>query len=254
MKKKHVVVQAAKKSVARAVATSNKTKKKRNLAKLKFTLSEYLSGTSLDFVMSQCHMANVSATGRRWSTQQKAFALSLLHASPKAYKLLRRVFLLPSTATLKRAVSAINIYPGTNENILEGLRLKVATMNERDRAVAMVIDEMSLREALYYDKQRDVVEGFVEVDERQDKVANHALVFLVRGLIKKWKQPVNYYVTSGPMSADDIKPLLHSFIDQMESINLNCLVLICDQGSNNQRLVKTLLGIYVNLNKYYHRF
>ena len=40
----------------------------------------------------------------RWSTDHKSLALSLLHSSPKTYKLLRKVFSLPSVRTLRQAM------------------------------------------------------------------------------------------------------------------------------------------------------
>ena len=45
-------------------------------------LSQFLSGPTLDFVVSQVRVANVKNKGQRWSPKDKALALSLLHSSP----------------------------------------------------------------------------------------------------------------------------------------------------------------------------
>ena len=64
----------------------------RKITEIGTQLSNYLSGAKLEFVMSQIRCATKKAKGRRWTVKDKALALSLLHASPKTYRLLKRVF------------------------------------------------------------------------------------------------------------------------------------------------------------------
>ena len=47
--------------------------------------------------------------------------------------------------------------PGFIESILEALQVKVNTMDTRDRNVALVFDEMSIKEGLTYNTGRDIV-------------------------------------------------------------------------------------------------
>lgn len=47
--------------------------------------------------------------GRRWSLSDKALALSLLHSSPKTYRLLQKVFALPSVQTLKALMRNVEV-------------------------------------------------------------------------------------------------------------------------------------------------
>ena len=101
---------------------------------------------------------------------------------------------------------------------------------------------MAIKENLRYNAKEDVVEGFEEMGEmgRTKYVANNALVFMVRSLTENWKQAVGYFLSSGPMKSDIIKSALLNCIDKVESVGLNVKVIICDQGSNNQSLVKSL--------------
>lgn len=66
---------------------------------------------------------------------------------------------------------------------------------------ALVFDEMSLNSALVYNSQLDIVEGFENFGDtgRCKYMATHALALIVRGLLSKWKQPVGYYLSSGPV-------------------------------------------------------
>ena len=189
-------------------------------------------------------MAQVRASirrpkGRRWTTADKALALSLLHSSPRSYRILRRVFFLPSVKTLKKTMLNLNIYPGFSDIILSALKKKVEKLPAASKLVCLAIDEMSIKEGLAYDPRKDFVEGFVNGKE----LANHALAFVVRGLIHQWKQPFGYFLSSAPMKGDELKSLLVQAITKLTSIGLNVILVVSDQGSNNQNLYNTQLKV-----------
>ena len=96
---------------------------------------------------------------------------------------------------------------------------------------------MCIKESLSHDKGRDIVEGFTPGCQT---LANHALVFMVRGLTGNWKQPLGYHLSSGPMSGSNLKQLLLECIDKVEETGLKVMVVISDQGSNNQNMFKSL--------------
>lgn len=98
---------------------------------------------------------------------------------------------------------------------------------------------MAIKEGLSYDKGKDVVEGFVPGEQQ---LANHAIVFMVRGLTEKWKQPVGYFLSSGPMSADTMKLHLLSCLTKLNEVGLKVVVIVADQGSNNRSLFQVRLG------------
>ena len=152
----------------------------------------------------------------------------LLHASPKTYRLLQRVFDLPSVKTLRVAMRRVSVYPGFNQHILDALQKKLATTPEHSKVVAVVIDEMAVKEGLTYDKARDVIEGFSEGVSRSKELANHAIAFMARGLVEKWKQPVGYFLSSGPMGGSEMNILLQQCIDKLTHIGLTVLVVIGD--------------------------
>ncbi len=241
----------ARKAVRRAV-TSDRTRARYQLQSLESSLKKYLHGPQLQFVMSQLQSSSKKARRFRWTDKDKSFALSLYHASPKAYRLLRKTFSLPTLNTLRKAMQGIKVYPGFNHAILEALRLKVAPLPTASKLVAVILDEMAIKEGLSYDKGRDMVEGFVEGKERRKEIANHALAFLVRGLGEKWKQPFGYFLTSGPMSGMEMKDLLLQGVDLLRGIDLIPIVVIADQGSNNRNLFETILGVTIDKPYFQH--
>ena len=68
-------------------------------------LSEYLSSSALFFVKTQVLL------GYQWTEEDKRLALSVCHAGPKPYNMLRKVFALPSKSVLERVMNKITSEP-----------------------------------------------------------------------------------------------------------------------------------------------
>ena len=133
-----------------------------------------------------------------------------------------------------------------------GLKEKVKSMPLKQRLCAVVYDEMSIKEQLHYDVTRDAIDGFERSTHAQSKyVANHAVVFMVRGLVGKWKQAVGYFLSSGPMQGEILQDIILDGIQRLQQIGLIVKVLICDQGSNNRKMVQQL-GATVNKPYFHH--
>ncbi|XP_014672353.1 PREDICTED: uncharacterized protein LOC106812871 isoform X2 [Priapulus caudatus] len=214
---------------------------KNRLQQLESLLKEYLSDIQLHFVMSQIRASNRTVRGRRWTTHDKAFALSLLHSSPKTYRILRKAFALPSVQTLMKVMNNLELYPGFNTNILEALRLKVQNLPPVAKLVCIAMDEMCIKTALSYDRKRDIVEGLVE-----QKLANHAIAFIVRGIIYRWKQPFGFFFSAGTMSGEEMRCRLFEALELLGNIGLTVTAVISDQGSNNINLFQTKLHVTVD--------
>ena len=115
--------------------------------------------------------------------------LSIFYHSQKTYRLLSRLFCLPSRSTLFRSLRKSNLSPGFSDKMFDALKLKFASMSQIACQCALTIDEISLKSALVYNSQRDVTEGVENFgDLGQNKyMATHALVFMVRGLSSKFR-------------------------------------------------------------------
>ncbi|GFO15085.1 THAP domain-containing protein [Plakobranchus ocellatus] len=64
-------------------------------------------------------------------------------------------------------------------------------MTSNEKLCTFVFDEMSIKEAACYDPKHDLVQGFEDYAHlgRSRYKANHACVFMARGLTANWKQP-----------------------------------------------------------------
>ena len=170
-------------------------------------------------------------------------ALSLYHQSLKTYGLLQKLFRLPSTSTLKCIMRRVNIQPGFSESILKALANKAKSMKTEERLCLIAFDEMTIRESLTFDVARDRVEGLQDLGPslgRSRFVANHAGVFMVRGLFSKWKQSIGYFLSSGPVKNSSLKELICETVKLVKAAGLDPKVFVCDQGANNRSVLQCL--------------
>ena len=109
---------------------------------------------------------------------------------------LSKLFALPSKRTIQHSLENTNVKPGFNDAVFHALQIKCDTMDDKDRCVALIFDETSLKSSLVYNHGLDKIEGFEDFSEL-DFVANHALVFMFRGLLSKWSSHniYTYYIT-----------------------------------------------------------
>lgn len=110
----------------------------------------------------------------------------------------------------------------------------------KKKLCSIIFDEMSLDTALTYEKHRDSVSGFVELQEKQCKFADHALVFMLRGAVYKWQQPICFYYCQGATPALELKSILKQLVDAVVNLGLNPIATICDQGAAFRSALKLL--------------
>lgn len=188
--------------------------------------------------------------GRRFTLQEKILALSILKQSPKAYRFLRKIFILPAPQTLVKLIQMSNLQPGINKNIFAQLQRTAETMSKEDKLCVLLFDEISLKAQLTFHERKDKITGFVDNGcERKPEFADHAQVFMIRGLVKKYKQAISYgfsrSATKGPELASQIKMI----VSKIQEAGLNVMATVCDQGTNNRQalnlLMKETRGIYL---------
>ncbi len=139
----------------------------------------------------------------------------------------------------------MNISPGFSEQVFDALAVRTQHLCDLDKSVVLVFDEMAIKEALVYNGSKDEVDGFEDFDHmgKTKYIANHASVFMVRGLAGKWKQPVGYFLSSGPINSGMLQILTRTCLTKLFKIGLKVVALVCDQGSNNRSFLHQLEGV-----------
>ncbi|XP_026471484.1 uncharacterized protein LOC113375753 [Ctenocephalides felis] len=96
----------------------------------------------------------------------------------------------------------------------------IKSMRVANTVFLLMFDEISLSSKLSYDRKKDHIVGFVELaNGRKSLFANHTLVFMIKGIKDRWKQPVAFYFSEGGVGAK-----------------------VCDQYAANCKAVNMLLN------------
>jgi hypothetical protein len=93
-----------------------------------------------------------------------------------------------------------------------------------------MFNEMSIRENLHFNQKLSAVRVLRIVEVRAGHAALQImlLVFMIRGLCRKWKEPVAYYFTCGSTKAEVILQYLKEVLDACKNTGLK--VIATDMG------------------------
>lgn len=179
-----------------------------------------------------------------WTNTDKALALAIYKRGPRAYRFLKEYLKMPSKTTLQNILKNIPLKTGINQDMFLKLKKRVEKFNPSDRVCSVTFDEIALSTGFTYAKNVDEVIGYVDLGSlgKRNEPANHALVFMVQGIRKSWKQPVAYYFTKDTVQSQHLRILLKDVITALQSVGLNIIATICDQGPTNVSCIKQLIS------------
>lgn len=211
------------------------------------TFSNFLkdvNAPTYNFILCQIKNQKLPPRSRRYTLDEKILALSLLKNSGKGYRMLCKIFSLPSVKTLNNLLQKIPMKTGINKHIFHSLKNKVDKMTDkRETTCILLFDEIELTSGLKYERKSDIFIGFQDDGySRKPLLANYANVFMLKGVFRQWKQPIVFSFHNGPISAITLKRLIKDIILECFSIGLDVIGTVCDQGSTNRRAIKELLN------------
>ena len=193
----------------------------------------------------------------RWHPLMIKWCLYLRHISGRAYEMLRDsgCVKLPSQRTLRDYTHCVTSSAGFSADVDRYL-LKVANIRECaqfQKNVAMVIDEMYIKEDLVYNKVSGALVGFANLGDinshllqfqaslennTQDvKLAKTMVVFMVRGLLSDLEFPYAQFPCA-ELTGDLLFDPLWEAIARLERCGFQVLAVTADGGSPNRRLFK----------------
>ncbi|KAI4455765.1 thap domain-containing protein 9 [Holotrichia oblita] len=190
----------------------------------------------------QIRNANRKKKERSFTFEDKADAIALCKTSPRMYKLLGHLFALPSITTLQKVLTKISFKPGIHAAIFDILKNRFRNCPVTDRLCVLMFDEMAIQPHLEYSSYEDEVIGF-ENDgyTTTSKIAEHAMVFMLRGICTAWKQPVDYAYCKSSMSSATIVHFYKDIVMQAKRAGLILVASVCDQASTNVHAIEMLL-------------
>lgn len=206
-------------------------------------LLNYVNKPTYNFIQSQIRNQKHKGKGRRFTLDEKILALSLFKASGRGYRLLSKIFVLPSKKTLTRLIMKVRIQPGLNQMLFDNLRESILKMSEAEKCCILVFDEMSIACNVQYNRRDDCIEGIPDTGSSRHSpdLADHVLVFMLRGVYKQWKQPISFSFTSGPVKSQVLKPLIREAIIACQDAGFNIVATVCDQSGPNCTAINGLI-------------
>jgi len=136
----------------------------------------------------------------------------------------------------------IPVFPGLNPFILKHLKSIAQKMSMKEKVCILSWDEVAIQSHLTYDIQKDIICGLEDWgNHRTGKFADHALVFLLRGLNSGWKMPISYNFCSKQTNTAQLIRCIKEHISEIQKPGFQIVATVCDQGSSNVAAIKELL-------------
>jgi hypothetical protein len=202
-----------------------------------FSRFDKLNAAIKDLIQNEITNGSREKNGRRYNDSIKMISLYTHLSSPKAYKILRNIFTLPSKQTLKKHISVDFKQTGLTDSMLE--YLKSASF---DRNFSLLLDEVHLCPELTFDSATGSIEGKADLCdiEAKNAPAKAVLTLMLRSSLSSFKIPIGFYLTHSSVNGNDLRSIIENAIIRLYEVNINVDVIISDQGPSNQLLAKNL--------------
>lgn len=159
-----------------------------------------------------------------------------------AYNTLRSIFKeIPSIQTLQSVLHKIPLYPGLNPFILRHLESVAQKMSMKEKVCILMWDEVCIQPKCTYDIRKDIIYGLKDCgNNRTGKVADHVLVFMLRGLHSGWKMPLSFSFCYKQTNTAQLMRNIKEHILEIKKAGFHIVATVCDQGSSNVAAIKEL--------------
>nr|XP_047133158.1 uncharacterized protein LOC124811499 [Hydra vulgaris] len=200
------------------------------------------------FWQEQKKLFRVSSSGVRYHPMIIRYCLSIASKSPSAYQEIRnsKILVLPSLRTLRDYKNYIPPKVGYQDSIVEELSRQTKHYTNIERYVVLLIDEMSIKSNLVFDKNSNQLIGFVDLGNpdlnfatlQKCELASHALVFMVRFVATSLKFSLAYFTTITATAVQLFSLLWDSVCILEKRCNLHLVSVVADSASSNRTMIK----------------
>nr|XP_050038196.1 uncharacterized protein LOC126535352 isoform X1 [Dermacentor andersoni]XP_050042913.1 uncharacterized protein LOC126540168 isoform X1 [Dermacentor andersoni] len=179
-----------------------------------------------------------SNKGSTWSPQSVKQALQIkFSCGTSGYETLRKLgYPLPTNRTLARRLQALSFLPGILTDVIDLLKTKAEGMQDIEKDCVLLLDEMEIARGYELDRAEDVVLGGTTLPAKPDEPAHHALVFMIGGLNRRWKQVIAYHFTERSIDGLILKDYILNIVKVCADISLRIRVVTSDMGSSNRAM------------------
>lgn len=153
------------------------------------------------------------------------------------------MFSMPCRKTLISTLQKIPLDTGISPTIMNFLNAQAKNMTDtREKICILMWDEVSLDCHLTYDPVADKIVGFEDWGNRRtSNYADHALVFMLRGLLTGWKIPINYCFCDSQTKTQQLISCIKETVRAVTAAGFTIVATVCDQGSSNVAAINKML-------------
>ena len=190
----------------------------------------------------------------RWHPLMVKWCLYLRHLSSHAYEFVRSScgLKLPSQRTLRDYTYFYNATTGFSDSVDKHLQATANLNADHEKYIALIIDEVHIKEDLVYDKHSKQLIGFVNLGSTNDQLlafeksltdspktelATSMLVVLVRGLFSKLEFPYAQFSTNDTTGDLLFDPIWESVL-RLEWCGFHVLAITADGAAPNRRFFR----------------
>ena len=81
------------------------------------------------------------------------------------------------------------------------LGIKCSDMKDKEKHSILILDGMQIHRALKLDRALGCYVGSVNINDCKNELADHALVFFLRGISTNWKQIAGNFLNGAPINS-----------------------------------------------------
>lgn len=250
-------------------ATAAREKQKKNIMELKGkieTTSEECLNKQLDCLPPLQKLAAETAfrkikarapTGMRYNAEWLLNCMLVRIASPRAYKLLIDVNMLPlpTMSRLTQILKGIPCKYGFQVVCLEAIQRQMSKQPP-NRASETLVDEIKLRQSYEFNKSTYKVDGFVDyggiAKEGTGQLADHALVFMFMPMFEGWVQPIASFATKCAAPGRVLAELVLEAIVQLHKYGATVIAVVSD-GAENNKSMRQQFGVSGSISNTRHK-
>jgi len=147
---------------------------------------------------------------------------------------------LPALSTIRKWMTVFDFRTGINEKLMSCLSERVESMGEKEKDCIITWDEVSIKEYVEYDRNKDEIIGIVDhgLQRRKLDTATEALVIMIQGINTNWKFPISYYFSSGNTTSEELDGILIENMKKLKDIGIKIRLGVCDMSFTNQGLYR----------------
>ncbi|KAJ3652723.1 hypothetical protein Zmor_018661 [Zophobas morio] len=189
---------------------------------------------TIKFITDQVNLLKTSKNRHRYSWETVLFS-SLIHSiSPHCYKFIQNSgnLILPSSTTIRRVCSKFSGDPQLeqhNAHFLHYIKMKQQFLNENDKIVAILLDEIHIKPYMDYKGGTVVGKSYNSAD-----CATTAHVFMLSAIRSSYKD-VAHILPACRLTAEVLHGFLQKIILELENMGFKVVTVVTDNNAINRK-------------------